>query len=223
MGKWLFVTLLLIMTFELFAWDTDEISNEVKVEKHESTYDFDKLDTSNDKNNFVNKWYDAFFKWLVKSFKIKGKSDDDIQLILWSIVSDLEWWDYDLVISSLVDEWLDEKYINKLLKASIVVEKPTLSKNTLDNLWKNRINEVVDEYISTWVIPEWYKVFTEYFNQIWEIMKEISYLNKKEKAIIKESEEAKRKWEEAKREIQQIKKLLKQIESIKNQMGSIKN
>jgi hypothetical protein len=157
--------------------------------------------------------FDTFFKWVEVIWKAKWMSNEEIQKILGSIVWDLEWWDNDWVVLSLVDEGFDENLITKMLNEAVTTT-PELTQNTLDNLWENRIDEAVNEYMTTWKIPEWYKVFTKHFNQIWWIMNEI-------KQIRERWAEADKRWAEADKKIKQINKLLEQIQTIKKQMGSV--
>ena len=185
------------------------------------SYDFEKLKSSYSKEDFVSNGYDAFMQKVETNGLAHKMSQADIQSALESILDDLESGDSELVITGLADEGFDEAEIKEILKASDI-NTTELSANTLEHLGENRIDEVVDEYIKTGVIPEGYTALTEYFNKIKTIQDEIAELRKERAETIKERAEIKKETAEIKKERAEIEKDIKRINALLEQINKIK-
>jgi hypothetical protein len=177
------------------------------------SYDFEKLKSSYSKKDFVSNGYDAFMQKVETNGLAHKMSQADIQSALESILDDLEGGDSELVIAGLADEGFDEAEIKEILKASDI-NTTELSANTLEHLGENRIDEVVDEYIKTGVIPEGYTALTKYFNRIKTIQDEIAELKKRGAEADKRGAEADKKLATLKR----INALLDKINDLKKVM-----
>ena len=184
------------------------------------SYDFEKLKSSYSKEDFVSNGYDTFMQKVETNGLAHKMSQSDIQSALESILDDLESGDSELVITGLADEGLDEAEIKEILKASDI-NTTELSANTLEHLGENRIDEVVDEYIKTGVIPEGYTAFTKSFNEIKTIQDEIAELKKRGAEADKQIAETIKERAEIEKDIKRINALLEQINKIKGIMKKV--
>ena len=164
--------------------------------------DYYPSNSSYSKEDFNNKWFWDFLKLIESKLNEIWHDKDDIKLLLENIVDDLESWDTEWVRIYLSDEWL-----NKDLIDSIINKMPktlAIAPELINNLWNVDMDKVIDEYVKTWIIPEWYISFESYFKKIWASIKERN-------AIIE-------RWKKAEKDRRKAREMLKMIEEIKKKI-----
>jgi len=181
---WKTIVLLFIFPFLLFGSDkttlyvdcskkwcqiVDENWKYVPWYANRIAYNYNDLDSWYSKEDFDTKFW-PFVTSLENKLISEKRESFEIDMILQSIISDLESWNKEWVKLYLSDQWLDNKIIDGLIK--YIKTTWSVDSEVIDNLWNVDFDKAVDEYIKTWKIPKWYEFFKIFFDEIWVIVKD---------------------------------------------------